>query len=686
MKKILLAMVILLSIVLPNRISALESSFYEGEYLPNMYIKKFKNNSSTGKYEQMRVFRRNSDNRVVYCLELWETLNSNKNLVGDNYINYSNIDSNTLNRIMLIAYYGYNYGNHTDIKWYGITQFMIWKEIEKNSNIYFTDTLNGNKVEKYESEMSEINELVNKHSILPGLKNIYDVSINKPIELIDNNGVLNSYNMSVDNTLRYKRVNNKLEVEALNKNGGYIFLYKQDNIYSNNPIIYTDSDGQNLLLPGSYPKLYKNIIINVPLINLTINKYDIDTKSTNPSGEANFDGITFELYDMNNKLIDTKIINNNKIIFNNIPAGRYYLKEVYPGIGYKNNTEIKYIDLDKSNNNINIYNTVIKNKIKIHKQLKKVNNNLIPEEDAVFSVYNNNVEEVLEFKTDANGYYEFELPYGTYTIKQLSGKRNYKYVDDFTITVNEEDKTQEFNLYNEELIVPIQITNLDNESNLPILESGAEFIIKNLDTLEEHALITDDFGKSNIILLEPGNYEIKQIKAITNYLKEENIITLYINDNSFSYDEEIYNIDIKNEKEKSKIEISKLINYYLDDELVNTEENNDITIPIYAKNDIYTKDGIKRYSKDEEVDIVSKLSKDLIYGDYYINNNSEIINLSLNNPETKEVKLIEDIYKYTEIDNIPNTYIEDKDNNYLYILMMLLGLYLLYWSKRYENN
>ena len=74
MKKLLLFIFIILGFVLPNKVNAIESSFYEGEYLQNFYIKKFKNNSSTGKYEQMRVFRRKEDNRVVYCLEIWEEL------------------------------------------------------------------------------------------------------------------------------------------------------------------------------------------------------------------------------------------------------------------------------------------------------------------------------------------------------------------------------------------------------------------------------------------------------------------------------------------------------------------------------------------------------------------------------------------------------------------------------------
>ncbi len=593
MKKILFISLFILISLLPNHIKALESSFYEGEYIPDMYIKKFKNGNNTGKYEHMKVFRRKEDNRVVYCLELWESLNSNKSINGNEYPNYYNIDRSTLDRIVLIAYYGYGYKNHTDIKWYGVTQFMIWKEIEKDSNIFFTDTLNGNRVNKYESEMNEIYDLVNKHNILPSFNDKYIVNYNEEFQLVDTNNVLENYTVGGNLGVMHIKEGNTLRITIKDIGDKNMHFRKIDNLYNSNPIIYIDNNGQNVLLPGSYPKIEKKITFSI---------------------------------------------------------------------------------------NANI--------IKIHKYLKE-EDNTIPEK-AKFNLYDSNgvLRKVIE--TDDNGYYEIALPYGIYTLRQVEGTPNHKFIDDLEINSNSNNTIQEFNLYNEELIVPVQITNLDSESNLPILENGAEFIIKNNDTNEEITLTTDDLGKTDIIDLKPGSYEIKQIKAVTNYLKDENIINIDINDSNFSYDKEIYNINILNEKEKSKIEVSKLINYYLNDELINTEEDNDLTIPIYAKNDIYTKDGIKMYNKDEEVDIVSKnnnrLSKELIYGDYYINNKNEIINLSLNNPETKEVKLIEDIYKYTEIDNVPNTYIEDKNNNNSYILMVLLGSYLLYWSKKYENN
>ena len=57
MKKILMILAVLFILAVPNiKVLALEDSFYEGEYIPGEYIKKFRNGA--GKYEQIRFFRR----------------------------------------------------------------------------------------------------------------------------------------------------------------------------------------------------------------------------------------------------------------------------------------------------------------------------------------------------------------------------------------------------------------------------------------------------------------------------------------------------------------------------------------------------------------------------------------------------------------------------------------------------
>ena len=118
-----------------SRVYAKSDSFYEGEAVTGAYLKKFKPGASTGKYEQMRIFRRTSDHQAAYCIEIWETLASNQTMMGyeDDYLLHTNLTNDVWEKIQLISYYGYGYKNHTTDNWYAASQYLIWKAIEPNS-------------------------------------------------------------------------------------------------------------------------------------------------------------------------------------------------------------------------------------------------------------------------------------------------------------------------------------------------------------------------------------------------------------------------------------------------------------------------------------------------------------------------------------------------------------------------
>ena len=437
MKKILFVVAVLF-IFIPFKVMAYTDSFYEGEYIENAYIKKFKGNS--GKYEQMRILRRKSDNKVVYCLELWNTLNPNVNMTG-----YStkqekklNIDSDKWERLVLIAYYGYGYQNHTDNKWIAITQFMIWKTLEDNSNIYFTDTLNGNKINKYNSEIEEINNLIINHKKDPKLDQTF---FNK---YIDNNNVLNDYEISnIDNNINISKEDNSLIINnSLGKNIN-LKLLKKDKYYQTEPVVYINKNSQNLLLPGSYPPVEKNINLTISTTKLTIYKIGEVGGDYTLKSEASLTGTTFYLYDSNHKFMKELILDdNNQIILNDIGYGTYYLKEIKSGVGYILDNEEAKININMHTRSFFIANQVIKNKIVINKYLKKLDGT-IEKEDGEFIIQNLSNNESITFKTD-NGMYELELPYGNYVLKK-SDKSDVR-----NIKIEENDITQVFDFYNEE--------------------------------------------------------------------------------------------------------------------------------------------------------------------------------------------------------------------------------------------
>lgn len=717
MKKILMVFTILLSLwIIPNfKVEALEDSFYAAEYIDGAYIKKFK--VGEGKYEQLRFFRRRSDNQAVYCLQTWEGLNENSNITGydTNQYTHANLSYPTWERVMLIAYYGYGYGNHTDSKWFAVTQFMIWKETSSDSDIYFTDTLNGNKDDtKFKEEMNEINTLINNHGNVPSFNNQnYELRYKKDYTIVDTNSVLENFDITSSVGLEVTKTGNRLTVSKKKTGQSILYLSKTGKRFSSNPIVYVDPNGQDLLAAGNFYPINSIVNFDLPSSNVTIHKYDQDTKSSTPQGDAKLVGSKFQLLDYENQVVAEKTVGTDgKLVFEDVGYGDYYIKEVTPGVGYFLNQDIISLEVNEKEEEVTFYNQVITNQIIFHKYLKNpITGKTVLEANATFSIYNSKKEKVTTFTTDKNGSYQITLPYGKYTISQESGTKNHFYIESFEITVEAENKTQTFNLYNEELVASIRIINTDKDSNLPLLEKGATFQIKNLDTGEyvkdENGnliiLETNDLGNTIFLLLSSGNYQIEQITSIDGYLVSKDVFQFEISDDiEFKTDEEherYLEIIVPNEKQRSRIEIEKVIESYLDDLLMSSKKDHSITIPIYAKEDIYSKDGVKLYSKNQLVDIATysngKVITSYLYlGSYYMVNpiDDTIIDILLDSVETKKVDLLVQTFEYTEkekdqeIISVPNTYIETARIPNIGYLLIVLGMLLSRRKQNHEEN
>ena len=333
MKKIILA-VILAVLILPTYVFATSAKFYEGEYLPDAYIKKFKAGSTTGKYEQMRLFRRKSDNLPAYCIELWENLDINIDIEeytassSLRYSTHSNMSEEKWKQVEAIAYYGYGYQNHTDINWYTATQFLIWKTISTDSTIYFTDTLNGNKKDKFTSEMTEIMNLVNEHYKIPSFSGQnYTVEVGKELNITDTNNVLENFKPT-DTKPIYDINKSKNNITMkFNKAGSYSIEFLKGT-YGNTMKLYVSPTSQDLLVRGDYSPLRSSIFVNVIGGGIVITKLDNDTNTTTPQGEAKLEGAIYELYNENKELVtEVSISSINKAVITSLPFGKYYLKE-----------------------------------------------------------------------------------------------------------------------------------------------------------------------------------------------------------------------------------------------------------------------------------------------------------------------------------------------------------------------
>lgn len=432
MKKILFFLITILFIS-NIQVLAKEPSFYEAEYIDNIYMNKVMNN--TIYYQKARFFRDSSTHEAVYCIEPEIFFNPNETYQETTT---SHLTSSQEERIRLLAYYGYNYENHTDKKWYAITQFLIWQTSYPEGKYYFTDTLNGNKIEQFTNEINEIENLISNHYKKPSFDSkTKDIVYDNSLAIIDSNKVLENYNVITDNATIYKNV---LSINKLEPGTHEIKLEKKG-YYQTNQKIYTSKNSQNLISIGNIQPVTSSININVDTTKIKIIKVDQETQKTTPQGDSSLIGATFEIYSMSNTKLKEVTLEEETLNIDNLNYGRYYILEKTPGIGYKLNNNKYEFEINKSNKNIliKIDNKVIKKEIEINK-LFGSNDNFQPEKNISFNIYNSKNEFLTTIKTNDQGQINITLPYGTYTIKQLTTTEGYQKVNPIKITVDNEEK------------------------------------------------------------------------------------------------------------------------------------------------------------------------------------------------------------------------------------------------------
>jgi hypothetical protein len=161
MKKIKFFLILLIALLLSPSLLVKEAttSFYEGEYIEGIWINKYNPFDKVTYYQKARFFREVGTNDFAYCVQAFRFFKENQTYTStENTV----FDYGTRDKIIKIAHFGYGYKNHTDLKWYGVTQFLIWKELNYE-DIYFTDIAYGNRIDIYEEEIEELNNLVNNY-------------------------------------------------------------------------------------------------------------------------------------------------------------------------------------------------------------------------------------------------------------------------------------------------------------------------------------------------------------------------------------------------------------------------------------------------------------------------------------------------------------------------------------------
>lgn len=356
-KKVKILLFIILSIIIPKEINAASDYMIIGEKIPNEFIKLEYNHLKWVK--EVKLIKRFSDNRLVYNIipgldasdkiEYYEVINNEFK---------SQISDEEWEKIKLIAYYGYNYQNHTELKWYSVTQIVIWKVLRPSWDIYYTDTLNGTRLyNKYEEEIEELKNLVNNHYNKPKFDSTnYEISFGNTLTLIDSNNELNNFKIDYNKDIIINQKDNKLSLEFLKSGNFEIELYKDFDLYNNKPLLYINDTYANTMIAGNLNRMSTKLNIQVTGGSLSLQKIDITSKENQ---ECTLEGSIYQIFDDDNNLIDEIITNEDGAAKTNniLKYGYYYVIEKESSLGYKLDTKKYYFEIneDESDINLNIY-------------------------------------------------------------------------------------------------------------------------------------------------------------------------------------------------------------------------------------------------------------------------------------------------------------------------------------------
>lgn len=449
MKKLIFFLAGAISIILPYTVKAESAQFYEGEYINNIWMNRV--DKGTIYYQKARTYKQRGTEKYAYCIEPFTTFKESSQYTST--IQPSNLTKEQKERIALIVHFGYNYKSHTDMKWYAISQMMIWKTAAPSNDFYFTDSLNGKRINIYQDEMNYIEKLMKEYKTEPSFSNAtYNIVAGEELSLWDANGVINNYTTKDKNATIEK---NKLIIKNLPVGEHEIIVTRKEVAHRTPLVFYQAENTQNLVTLGDIEEKNVKIKVSVKETEVNINKLDKDTKTTMSSGEAILSGAGYQILDKDrNELQIIDIDETNHQVIKNLPYGKYYIREVKAGTGYTLDDKIYEFEITKDNPRItlNLYNEVIKTKLIINKKYL-IDETLQPEKNIEFGIYDKDKNLVTKITTNEDGIAEITLPYGNYTIIQLTTTEGYDTIEPFNIIVENETELT-YNLVNRKIQVP----------------------------------------------------------------------------------------------------------------------------------------------------------------------------------------------------------------------------------------
>ena len=526
-----------------------------------------------------------ADGTIAFCIEpniqalLLEDGVYNLERNPMNFGSITGYSNETLEEFELIAYYGYGYNGDTSDVAYLSTQLEIWNTVLPNTIQYVSGDFS-----EIDAKRQQIRENVANAKVRPSFNmKTQEVILGEETTIIDTNNILSNYEVDkcTNCTAEIIKGQNALKVTATSLGDAKVSLIRKISNSQVGSILYT-KDNYQKLMTFSHPAPVNAVLnLNVKGGKIAINKVDSDTDSSTPRGEATLEGAIYGVYKEDGTYItEIRTDKNGYAQSGYLPSiGRFYLQEITPSKGYELDTNKYYFDLTVDNlyPTVKVKEKVIERKYNIIKVFASNKTQIMtPEPNVEFGIYDRNNNLVGTYKTDSEGKFSFTLPYGKYTLKQLSSPAGYEKMQDYEFEIKESGDDINKVFSNAEYTSRIKVIKVDQDGNV-ITKAGIKFKIKNLDTgkyvcqtvaYPSQKTYCEFETDENGILITPyplniGNYQLEEIdQVIDGYLWNPETLKFSINENSnFIYDNDlgaIIELKFSNQEVKGKIELHKV--------------------------------------------------------------------------------------------------------------------------------
>lgn len=376
---------------------------------------------------QESMIRRQSDNAPVYCIQPHIQFNSGSGVTGvidsNAMLSMTNMLAEQIERIKLIAYYGYGYGNHTSAEWYYATQLLIWSITNPGYAYAIADNdASLTPSSRYDAYYNELNSLVANHTTQPSFygKKV-EMIAGETVTLQDTNQVLSKYYEGISNSnISAKIDGNNLIITAKTGYEGEIKLFTKKN--PNPPTLY---EGANQYCMSAGDPVAGLVYLDIfAKVRFTGTKY----YGSNKDGIYKYEkDAEFELYNYNtNKLITTLKSNDDGIITYDFGFGKYRLHQIKGKEGYDFISDYKFtIDNTKTKEVAIFKNELITSDLEFTKTDFSTGE-LLP--NTLIEIYNADTDELIfSGRTDENGSISIKnISFGKYYILEKEAPDGYE--------------------------------------------------------------------------------------------------------------------------------------------------------------------------------------------------------------------------------------------------------------------